>query len=67
MASIREFVSACDGSIFDDKGEVIRGPASRPLGTHRIRAEAGELLVLVGDENVLKRDEFKREQVYTLG
>ena len=66
-ASSREFVSSCDGSIFDDKGEVIRGPASRPLGTHRIRADGGELLVLVGDENVLKRDEFKREQVYSLG
>lgn len=63
----RQFNSPCDGSVFDDKGEVVRGPAPRPLGTHAITVENGELIVAVGDENVRKRDQYDPGQGAEIG
>ena len=66
-AESRQFNSPCDGSVFNDKGEVVRGPAPRPLGTHTITVENGELIIEVGDENVRKRDRYDPGQGAEIG
>ncbi len=40
-----EFVCPCHGSIFDENGKVIGGPAPRPLDTLPHKIEGGELYV----------------------
>lgn len=63
----RQFNSPCDGSLFDDRGEVVRGPAPRPLGTHPITVENGELIIEVGEESVRKRDKYDPGQGAEIG
>lgn len=38
----------CHGSIFDRRGNVLKGPADRPLPVHRVRREGDMLEVLAG-------------------
>ena len=41
----REFRCPCHGSVYDEYGDNVSGPASRPLAYHPLRLEGGQIMV----------------------
>lgn len=41
----KEFHCPCHGSIFDAHGNVLRGPAPRPLPSYEVRLQGGQVIV----------------------
>jgi len=41
----REFLCACHGAVFDERGDVVEGPPPRPLDRYESKVEAGVLYV----------------------
>lgn len=46
-ASDKQFVCPCHGASFDNRGQVTKGPASKPLPTYAVKVENGKILVKV--------------------
>lgn len=44
-SSIKEFLCPCHGSIYDENGNVLHGPAPRPLHRHYAKVQSGDLIV----------------------
>jgi cytochrome b6-f complex iron-sulfur subunit len=45
-ATAKGFVCPCHGSMFTTSGDVVKGPASRPLKRLAVREQGGNLLIL---------------------
>ena len=56
-----QFNCPCHSSIFDRAGEVLSGPAPRPLDLFPIEIIEGEILVNTGDP--MQREDFEQSQV----
>jgi cytochrome b6-f complex iron-sulfur subunit len=50
------FNCPCHGSIYDRYGQIIRGPAPRPMDAFKVRIEGGKVVVATGPQNVIMRD-----------
>jgi Rieske Fe-S protein len=57
----KQFMCPCHSSVFNTKGEVIGGPAPRPMDLFPISIENGQIVVDTG--NPITRDKFDPSQL----
>ena len=57
----REFRCPCHGSVYDEYGDNVSGPASRPLAYHQLRLEDGQIMVSTSPQprELVKEVHFK--------
>ncbi len=58
------FECPCHGSIYDNRGVNLAGPAPRPLAVHKMRVRGGALEVRTDINSIEKREIFAPTQVY---
>jgi cytochrome b6-f complex iron-sulfur subunit len=62
VAGEKQFHCPCHGSLYNEKGEVIGGPAPRPLDIFPIKLVDGNLVVNTGEP--IAREKFDPSQEF---